>query len=78
MNSQAKVLLQLVFPAYLFLLMFLIIILSKYFDSFAKLLSNRNPVAALGTLVLLSYSKLLQLIVAALQNRILEYYDGST
>ena len=78
MNSQAKVLLQLVFPAYLFLLMFLIIILSKYFDSFAKLLSNRNPVAALGTLVLLSYSKFLRFISAALQYRVLDYPDGST
>ncbi len=80
MNSQAKLFLQIVFPAYLFLLMFLIIILRKYFDSFAKLLSNRNPVAALGTLVLLSYSKLkfLRFIVAALQNRVLEYSDGST
>ena len=78
MNSQAKVLLQLVFPAYLFLLMFLVIILSNYFDSFAKLLSNRNPVAALGTLVLLSYSKFLRFIIAALQNRVLDYLDGST
>ncbi len=78
MNSQAKVLLQLVFPAYLFLLMFLFIILSKYFNSFSKLLSNRNPVAALGTLVLLSYSKLLRFIIAALQNTVLEYPDGST
>ncbi|XP_064389809.1 uncharacterized protein LOC135337762 [Halichondria panicea] len=78
MNSQAKVLLQMVFPAYLFLLMFLIIILSKYFDFFAKLLSNRNPVAALGTLVLLSYSKLLRFIIAALQYRVLNYPDGAT
>ena len=78
MNSQAKVLLQLVFPAYLFLLMFLVIILSNYFDSFAKLLSNRNPVAALGTLVLLSYSKFLRFIIAALQYRVLDYPDGST
>ena len=75
MNSQAKVLLQLVFPAYMFLLMFLIIILSKYCDSFAKLLSNRNPVAALGTLVLLSYSKLLRFIIAALQFTNLHYPD---
>ena len=75
MNSQAKVLLQLVFSAYMFLLMFLIIILSKYFDSFAKLLSNRNPVAALGTLFLLSYSKLLRFIIAALQYRVLDYPD---
>ncbi|XP_064397023.1 uncharacterized protein LOC135343923 [Halichondria panicea] len=78
MNSQAKVLFQLVFPVYLFFLMFLIIILSKYFDSFAKLLSNRNPVAALGTLVLLSYSKLLRFIIAALQYGVLDYPDGST
>ncbi len=77
-NSQVKVLLQLVFPAYLFLLIFLIIILSKYFDSFAKLLSNRNPVAALGTLVLLSYSKFLRFIIAALQFTDLHYPDGST
>ncbi len=78
MNSQSKVLLQLVFPAYLLLLMFFIIILSKYFDSFSKLLSNRNPVAALGTLVLLSYSKFLRFIVAALQNSTLKYSNGST
>ncbi|XP_064397230.1 uncharacterized protein LOC135344073 [Halichondria panicea] len=78
MKSQPKVLLQLVFPAYLFLLMFFIIILSKYFDSFANLLLNRNPVAALGTLVLLSYSKLLRFIIAALQYRVLDYPDGST
>ena len=78
MNSQGKVLLQLVFPAYLFLLMFFIIILSKYFDLFATLLSNRNPVAALGTLVLLSYSKLLRFVIAALQHRVLDYPDGKS
>ena len=71
MSSQAKVLLQLVFPAYLFLLIFLIIILSKYFALFSKLLSNRNPVAALATLIVLSYSKLLRFIIAALQNTVL-------
>ncbi|XP_064389302.1 uncharacterized protein LOC135337314 isoform X2 [Halichondria panicea] len=75
MNSQGKVLLQLVFSAYLFLLMFFIIILSKYF---AKLLSNRNPVAALGTLILLSYSKLLRFVIAALQHRVLDYPDGTS
>ncbi len=61
-----------------FFLCFLIIILSKYFDSFAKLLSNRNPVAALGTLVLLSYSKLLRFIIAALQYRVLDYPDDTS
>ena len=77
MHSQAKVLLQLVFPAYLFLLMFLIIILSRYCNFFATLLSNRNPVAALCTLILLSYSKLLQFIIAALQSVVLDFPGGS-
>ena len=77
MSSQAKVLFQLVFPVYLFLLMFLIIILSRYSNFFAKLLSNRNPVAALCTLTFLSYSKLLQFIIAALQFTVLEFPDGS-
>ena len=77
MSSQAKVLLQLIFPAYLFLLIFFIIILSRYFISFSKLLSNRNPVAALATLIVFSYSKLLRFIIAALQNTVLEYLDGS-
>ena len=77
MSSQVKVLLQLVFPAYLFLLIFLIIILSRCFDLFSKLLSNRNPVAALATLIVLSYSKLLRFIIAALQNTVLDYPDGS-
>ena len=77
MSSQAKVLFQLVFPVYLFLLMFLIIILSRYSNLFAKLLSNRNPVAALCTLTFLSYSKFLRFIIAALQFTVLEFPDGS-
>ena len=77
LSSQAKVLLQLVFPTYLFLLMFLIIILCRYSNFFATLLSNRNPVAALCTLVLLSYSKFLQFIIAALQSTVLKFPDSS-
>ena len=77
MSSQAKVLLQLVFPAYLFLLMFLIIILSRYSNFFATLLSNRNPVAALCTLIFMSYSKLVQFIIAAMQSTVLTFPDNS-
>ena len=72
MSSQAKVLLQLVLPAYLFLLVFLIIILCRLSNFFALLLSNRNPVAALCTLIFLSYSRLIQFIIAALQSTVLD------
>ena len=77
LDSQAKVLLQLVFPAYLFLLVFLIIILCRYINFFATLLSYRNPVAALSTLIFLSYSKLLRFIIAALQSTVLDFPGGS-
>ena len=77
MTSQAKLLLQLVFPAYMFLLVILIVILSRYSNFFARLLTNRNPVAALCTLIVLSYSKLLRFIIAAVQSTILEFPDGS-
>ena len=75
MSSQAKVLLQLVFPGYLFLLIILVIILSRYSNFFATLLSNRNPVATLSTLLFLSYSKLLRFVIAALQSTVLQYPD---
>ena len=67
MSSQAKALLQLVFPAYLFLLVFLIIILTRYLNLFSKLLSTRNPVATLATLIVLSYSKLIRFIISSLK-----------
>ena len=77
MNLSNKGAASLVFPVFLFLLIFLIIILSTYSDSFAKLLSNRNPVTAFSTLLILSYSKLLQLIIAALQFTFLTCHDDS-
>ena len=67
MSSQAKALLQLVFPVYLFLLVFLIIILTRYLNLFSKLLSTRNPVATLATLIVLSYSKLIRFIISSLK-----------
>ena len=76
MNSQEKVSLQLVFPVYIYLLIFIIIILCKYSSRFSKLLSNRNPVAVLCTLILLSYSKLLRMIIAVLQYAVIQYPDG--
>ena len=44
----------------------------RYSNFFATLLSNRNPVAALCTLIFMSYSKLVQFIIAALQSTVLE------
>ena len=79
MDSYAKVLLQLVFPTYIILLSILTIILSSYWGWFAKLIGgNKNPVATLCTLFLLSYSKLLRTTIASIQFTTLTYPDGSS
>ena len=77
MDSYSKFLLQLAFPTYVFVLIGAIIVLCEVSKKFATLLGNRNPVAALCTLMLLSYSKLIRTIITALQFTHLNYPDGS-
>ena len=77
MDSYGKFLLQLAFPTYIFVLIGTIIVLCEASKKFATLLGNRNPVAALCTLILLSYSKLIRTIITALQFTYLDYPDGS-
>ena len=77
MDSYGKFLLQLAFPTYVFILVGFIILLCELSKKFATLLGNRNPVAALCTLILLSYSKLIRTIITALQFTYLNYPNGS-
>ena len=78
MDSYTKALLQLVFPAYLFVITGLIIVLCEYSGRFGSLLARRNPVATLCTLILLSYSKLFRSIITFLQYTTITYPDNST
>lgn len=66
MDAYTKTWLQLAFPIYLLFLVTLVIIISHYSSSFANLIASKNPVATLATLILFSYTKLLQICVAAL------------
>ena len=77
MDSYGKFLLQLAFPTYLFVLIGTIIALCEVSKKFTSLLSNRNPVAAFCTLILLSYSKLIRTIITALQFTHLDYPNGT-
>ena len=77
MNSYRKLMLQLVFPMYMFLLLAIIMIMCDRSQSIARLFGKRNPEATLYTLVLLSYSKLIILIVTALQFTTISYPDGT-
>ena len=77
MNTYWKTWLQLAFPAYIILLVFIVIHLSKHSIRFSRLIAKKNPVATLATLILLSYTKLLRIIIGALSFVTLDYPDGS-
>ena len=65
MDIYIKTWLQLAFPTYIITLVLLLIIVSRYSSRFSKLIAKRNPVAALATLILLSYGKLFHVVLMA-------------
>ena len=77
MDSYAKVWLRFVFPLYIIVLVVIIIFVSEHWGKFARLLTYKNPVATLATLILLSYTQLLRTIISSFSFAILEYPDGS-
>ncbi len=86
MDAYAKTWIQFAFPLYVWALVGLIIVGSHYSGRVASIFGS-NPIAVLTTLFLLSYTKLLRTIVAALSFTSLEYpnnlhiavwlYDGN-
>ena len=77
MDTYVKTWLQLAFPAYIIVLVVMIIQLSYYFNAFGRLIGKKDPVATLATLILLSYIKFLQTIITAFSSATLAYPDGS-
>ena len=75
MDAYAKVWLQFVFPAYVWGLVGLIILVSHFSPMVARRLGH-NPIAVLATLFFLSYAKFLRTIIAALSITFLEYPSG--
>ena len=77
MDTYTKTWLQLAFPAYIIILVVVIIQLSYYSSAFGRLVGKKDPVATLATLILFSYAKLLQTIITAFSSATLHYPDGS-
>ena len=77
MDMYIKTWLQLAFPAYVILLVVLIIIISSYSTKFSNMIGRKDPVATLATLILLSYAKFLEICFRSLSVGILEYPGGS-
>ena len=77
MDTFGKTWLQLAFPAYIILLVALVIIISSYSSRFSNLIEKKNPVETLATLILLSYARLLEVCFISLSFGNLNYLDGS-
>ena len=77
MDAFSKSLLQLAFPTYIITLVVVIILISEYSSKFSNIVGKRNPVATLATLILLSYTTLLNTVITSLSYAILNYPDGS-
>ena len=78
MNTYIKTWLQLVFPAYIFILIALVITVSSFSSKFSNLIEKKDPVAVLATLILISYAKLLQVWLSIVIGEILVYPDGTS
>ena len=76
MDTYAKTWLQMAFPAYLIILIVVVIVSSKYSQRFSKLISKRNPIATLATLILLSYATILSAILNIISSTELMYPEG--
>lgn len=77
MDAYYKTWLQVAFPAFVILLVVLVISFSEYCSKFAQVIGRKNPIAVLATLILLSYTKLLHTTIAALSFTFLQYPGGA-
>ena len=77
MDAYWKTWIKMVFPAYIIVIVVIIITLSECSDKFSHLIGKRNPVATLATLILLSYTTFLQVAIAAFSFAIVDFQNGS-
>ena len=77
MDTYVKTWLQLAFPLYIIFLVAIIMKLSNFSDTFGHLIGQKDPVATLATLVLLSYTKFLQIVITVFSSATLKYFNGS-
>ena len=76
-DAYTKAWLELLFPVYLFVIIIIIITISKYSKRFSYLIGKKDPVATLATMILLSYTKFLRSTITMLSIARLEYTKSS-
>ena len=77
MTTYAKTWLQFAFPLYVWMLMGLIIVTCRYSVTLSKLIGH-NPIAVLATLLLMSYNKVLKIMIDVYSYAALDYPQLNT
>ena len=77
LDAYAKAWLQFVFPVYVWFLISLIILASRYSVTVTRLIGS-NPTAVLATLILMSYTKMLRIIIDVYSSAKLDYPGNVT
>ena len=75
LDAYTKTWLQFIFPFYIWLIVIAIII-SCYYSTMASKLFGKNPVQVLATLFLLSYAKIIRVVITVFSYTVLIYSDG--
>ena len=75
LDAYTQTWLQFAFPLYVWILIGLIIISSRYSITISKLIGT-NPIAVLATLILMSYNKILKIIIETFSFAKLDYPQG--
>ena len=76
-DTYTKAWLELLFLVYLFVIISIIITISKYYKCFSYLIGKNDPIATMATMILLSYTKLLRSTITMLSIARLEYTNSS-
>ena len=77
MNAYTQTWLQFAFPLYVWTIISMIIVISRYSVTLSKLIGH-NPIAVLATLLLMSYTKVLKIVIEVYASVNLEYPDNKT
>lgn len=77
LDAYVQTWLQFAFPLYVWILIGVIVFTSRYSMTVSKLIGH-NPIAVLATLLLLSYTKILKIIIEVYSSVSLEYPDNRT
>ena len=75
MDAYIQTWLQFAFPVYVWILVGLIVFVSRYSITISKLIGH-NPIAVLATVILMSYTKVLKIIIEVFSSVELEYPDN--